>query len=35
MGSTDAALQSWIKAKAYGGKSAVLERKINEKKYIE
>ncbi len=35
MGNTDAAVQSWIKAKEYGGKSAVLERKINEKKYIE
>jgi tetratricopeptide (TPR) repeat protein len=34
-GNADAALQSWIKAKEYGGKSAVLERKINEKKYSE
>jgi Tfp pilus assembly protein PilF len=35
MGNADAALQNWIKAKEYGGKSAVLERKINEKKYSE
>lgn len=35
IGNADAALQSWIKAKEYGGKSAVLERKINEKKYSE
>ncbi|WP_377099944.1 tetratricopeptide repeat protein [Mucilaginibacter calamicampi] len=35
MGNADAALQSWIKAKEYGGKSAGLERKINEKKYSE
>ena len=35
IGNTDAAVQSWIKAKEYGGKSAVLERKINEKKYSE
>lgn len=35
VGNTDAALQNWIKAKEYGGKSAVLERKINEKKYSE
>jgi tetratricopeptide (TPR) repeat protein len=34
-GNADAALQSWIKAREYGGKSAVLERKINEKKYSE
>jgi len=35
VGNADAALQSWMKAKEYGGKSAVLERKINEKKYSE
>lgn len=35
VGNTDAAVQNWIKAKEYGGKSAVLERKINEKKYSE
>lgn len=34
-GNADAALQSWLKAKEYGGKSEVLERKINEKKYSE
>lgn len=35
LGNADAALQQWIKAKAQGGSSSVLERKINEKKYIE
>jgi tetratricopeptide (TPR) repeat protein len=35
LGNTDAALQNWTKAKAQGSKSPVLERKINEKKYIE
>jgi len=35
LGDTDAALQSWKKAKAQGGGSPVLERKINEKKYLE
>jgi tetratricopeptide (TPR) repeat protein len=35
LGNTDAALQNWTKAKAQGSKSTVLERKINEKKYIE
>jgi tetratricopeptide (TPR) repeat protein len=35
LGNADAAVQTWIKAKAQGGKSPVLERKINEKKYIE
>jgi len=34
-GDTAAAIQYWIKAKQYGGQSATLERKINEKKYIE
>ncbi|RYU86174.1 tetratricopeptide repeat protein [Mucilaginibacter terrigena] len=35
LGDVDAALQNWAKAKAQGGKSPVLERKINEKKYFE
>ncbi|MEO6498074.1 MAG: tetratricopeptide repeat protein [Mucilaginibacter sp.] len=35
LGNTDAALQNWKKAKQNGGDSPVLERKINEKKYIE
>ncbi|MBD1393975.1 tetratricopeptide repeat protein [Mucilaginibacter glaciei] len=35
MGNTDAAVQQWTKAKAQGGASPVLERKINEKKYME
>ncbi|HTI59670.1 tetratricopeptide repeat protein [Mucilaginibacter sp.] len=35
LGDKDAALANWKKAKQYGGSSPVLERKINEKKYIE
>ena len=35
MGNTDGAVQNWAKAKAQGGASPVLERKINEKKYFE
>ncbi len=35
LGNTDAAVQNWKKAKEYGSKSALLDRKINEKKYIE
>lgn len=35
MGNIDAAVQNWVKAKTQGGQSPVLERKINEKKYIE
>ncbi|WP_374949908.1 tetratricopeptide repeat protein [Mucilaginibacter sp.] len=35
LGNADAALKQWTKAKAQGGASAVLERKINEKKYLE
>ncbi|TSD63792.1 tetratricopeptide repeat protein [Inquilinus sp. KBS0705] len=35
LGNTDAALQNWNKAKTQGGASPVLERKINEKKYVE
>jgi tetratricopeptide (TPR) repeat protein len=34
-GDINAAVQNWIKAKAQGGGSPVLERKINEKKYTE
>lgn len=35
LGNTDAAVQNWKKAKGYGEQSPVLDRKINEKKYIE
>jgi tetratricopeptide (TPR) repeat protein len=35
LGNTEAAVQNWKKAKEYGSKSALLDRKINEKKYIE
>jgi tetratricopeptide (TPR) repeat protein len=35
LGNTDSALQNWQKAKAQGGKTLLLERKINEKKYFE
>jgi tetratricopeptide (TPR) repeat protein len=35
LGDTDAALQNWKKAKDNGGGSPILERKINEKKYVE
>jgi len=35
LGNTDAAVDNWKKAKGYGDKSPTLERKINEKKYIE
>jgi tetratricopeptide (TPR) repeat protein len=35
LGDTNMALQNWKKAKDAGGTSPVLERKINEKKYIE
>jgi len=35
LGDTDGAVKSWKKAKGYGGNSTVLERKINEKKYVE
>jgi tetratricopeptide (TPR) repeat protein len=35
LGNTDAAVQNWKKAKSYGEQSPVLERKINERKYIE
>jgi tetratricopeptide (TPR) repeat protein len=35
LGNTDEAVQNWKKAKGYGEQSPVLERKINEKKYIQ
>jgi len=35
LGDTKGAVDSWKKAKEYGGTSPVLERKINEKKYVE
>lgn len=35
LGDTDAAVANWQKAKQYGGDSPVLQRKINERKYIE
>jgi len=35
LGNIDAAVENWKKAKAAGDRSPVLERKINERKYIE
>ena len=35
LGDTDAALKNWQKAKDNGGGSPILDRKINEKKYVE
>lgn len=35
LGDVDGALSSWKKAKEYGGNSPLLDRKINERKYIE
>lgn len=35
LGDTNAAVQNWVKAKTQGAKSLLLDRKINEKKYIE
>jgi tetratricopeptide (TPR) repeat protein len=35
LGSVDAAVENWKKAKANGGQSPVLDRKINERKYVE
>lgn len=35
LGNVEAAVQNWKKSKSYGNQSSVLERKINEKKYIE
>jgi len=35
LGDTDAAVQNWKKAKSFGEQSPLLDRKINERKYIE
>jgi len=35
LGDTDAAVASWKKARAHGEQSPVLDRKINERKYVE
>jgi len=35
LGDVDSAVSNWKKAKEYGANSATLDRKINEKKYIE
>ena len=35
LGNTDAAVANWKKAKANGDQSAILEKKINERKYLE
>ena len=35
LGDTDAAVANWKKAKAHGEQSPILDRKINERKYIE
>jgi len=35
LGDADGAVNNWKKAKEYGGNSPALDRKINEKKYIE
>lgn len=35
LGDTNAAVASWKKAKAHGEQSPILERKINERKYVE
>ncbi|MCJ8210695.1 tetratricopeptide repeat protein [Mucilaginibacter sp. RS28] len=35
LGDVEAAVQNWKKARSYGAQSSVLDRKINEKKYIE
>lgn len=35
LGNINGAVENWTKARANGGKSPVLEQKINEKKYIE
>jgi len=35
LGDTDAAVASWKKAKAHGEQSPILDRKINERKYVE
>jgi len=35
LGDTNAAVQNWKKAKSFGQQSPVLDRKINERKYVE
>ncbi len=35
LGDTAGALDNWKKAKGYGGETPILDRKINEKKYVE
>ncbi|GAB2696553.1 tetratricopeptide repeat protein [Mucilaginibacter koreensis] len=35
LGDTAGAMQNWLKARQYGAQSPTLERKINEKKYLE
>jgi tetratricopeptide (TPR) repeat protein len=35
LGDTDAAVQNWKKAKSFGQQSPTLDRKINERKYVE
>jgi tetratricopeptide (TPR) repeat protein len=35
LGNTDAAVENWKKAKSFGEQSPLLDRKINERKYIE
>ncbi len=35
LGDTNAAVESWKKAKSFGEQSPVLDRKINERKYVE
>jgi len=35
LGDTDAAVENWKKARSYGEQSPLLDRKINERKYIE
>jgi len=35
LGDTDAAVESWKKAKSFGEQSQLLDRKINERKYVE
>jgi Tfp pilus assembly protein PilF len=35
LGNTDAAVENWKKAKSFGEQSPLLDRKINERKYVE
>ena len=35
LGDTNAAVENWKKARTYGEQSPLLDRKINERKYIE